>query len=263
MAPAPTRVRARLLVAYHGAGFSGFAANAGVRTVAGELGESLARLLGHPVDLVCAGRTDKGVHGWGQVVSFDADADRFDPHRTGHALNRLLGPEVVVRAAEVAEPGFDARHDASARTYRYRVLNRAVPDPFLADRAWHVPEPLELAAMRLGCDPLLGEHDFSSFCRRDASRPDASLRRRVESARWDTVGDDLLEFEIRASAFCHQMVRSLVGTLVDIGRGRFTAADLRPMLAARDRQAAGQVAPPHGLVLWHVDYPGPVFTGVR
>jgi tRNA pseudouridine38-40 synthase len=115
-----------------------------------------------------------------------------------------------------------------------------------------VPAPLDLAAMRLACDPLLGEHDFSSFCRRPG--PDVSLVRIVRDARWVDARDGVLQFEISASAFCHQMVRSLVGTLVDVGRGKTRAGELSGILAARSRAAASQPAPPHGLCLWAVDY---------
>jgi tRNA pseudouridine38-40 synthase len=247
-------VRVRLVVAYDGGAFHGFAAQPGVSTVAGTLARTVERVLGHPVDLTCAGRTDAGVHGWGQVVSFDADADRFDPDKLQAAVNGMCRPAIVVREAAVAPDGFDARFDATSRRYRYTVLNRLVPDPFLAATAWHVPQPLELDRLRLACDPLIGEHDFSSFCRRPKGEKEVSLVRRVLDARWDDEGDGILRFWIEATAFCHQMVRSIVGTLVDVGLGKRTAADVGLALRARDRSLAGPVAPPHGLVLWEVRY---------
>jgi tRNA pseudouridine38-40 synthase len=254
-APRAPLVRVRMTVAYDGRGFSGFAANPGVKTVGGTLAAALERVLGHPVTLTCAGRTDAGVHAWGQVVSFDTTADGLDLDRVQDAVNRLCGPAVVVRCAGVAPDGFDARRSATARVYRYTVLNRRWGDPFLAATAWHVPTPLHLASMRLGCDPLIGEHDFSSFCRAvKGADPPASLVRRVVEARWDDLGDGLLRFEILANAFCHQMVRSLVGTLVDVGRGRLGAGDVMAILRAGDRQRAGNLAPPHGLCLWEVRY---------
>jgi tRNA pseudouridine38-40 synthase len=191
------------------------------------------------------------VHAWGQVVSFDARLDA-EPGAIQRALNRTLRPSIVVREAEVAEEAFDARRSATCREYRYRVLNNPAPDPFQAATSWHVPVPLDLAGMRLACDPLVGEHDFSSFCRR--ASPDSSLVRRVRFARWVDEGEGVLRFEIAASAFCHQMVRSVVGTLVDIGRGKRRAGDLTGILAARTRSAAAQPAPPHGLCLWSVEY---------
>jgi tRNA pseudouridine38-40 synthase len=247
-------VRVKLVVAYDGRNFAGFAPNVGVRTVGGTLEAALERVLRHPVELAVAGRTDAGVHAGGQVVSFDARAEGLDLPRVQRALNRMLRPAIAVRAAEVAAPGFDARFSARARRYRYLVLNRPTPDPFLAATAWHVEAPLHLARMRLACDPLIGEHDFSSFCRRPKGDGEVSLVRRVLDARWTDDGDGLLRFDIEATAFCHQMVRSIVGTLVDVGRGRLRAGQVKGILAARDRGAAGEPAPPHGLSLEEVVY---------
>jgi tRNA pseudouridine38-40 synthase len=241
----------RLLVAYHGSGFHGFALQPGRPTVAGALCSALERHLRHTVDVVCAGRTDRGVHAWGQVVSFDARAD-VDLLALRRAVNRALAPRVVVRAAAHADDAFDARRSAIARRYRYTLLNRPEPDPFLADTAWFVRAPLDLSAMRLACDPLVGEHDFASFCRRPY--PGASLARRVRDARVVDAGDGLLRFEIEASSFCHQMVRSIVGLLVDVGLGKRRAGEVAAIVRARDRSAAGQLAPPHGLCLWEVAY---------
>lgn len=250
--------RVRLDLAYDGAGFHGFWPNAGVRTVGAVLAEALGKVLGHSTEMTVAGRTDTGVHAAGQVVTFDVEASEPDLGRLQQSVNKLCGPEVVVTAACLVASDFDARHSARARHYRYTVLNRLVPDPFLAGTAWHVSDPLDLRAMRLARDPLIGEHDFSSFCRRpkvDGDAEPASLVRRVLDASWHDLGDGVLRLDISANAFCHQMVRSVVGTLVDAGRGRITAGDIMGILRARDREAAGQLAPPHGLVLWKVDYP--------
>lgn len=252
--------RLRLLVAYDGSPFRGFAAQPGVPTVAGALAEAMARVVGHPVDLTCAGRTDAGVHAWGQVVSCDVAASAATDEglaRLVASVNKMCAPSVVVRSAQRAPDDFDARFSAVGRTYRYTVLQTPVGDPFRAHVVWHVPEPLDLRTMRLACDPLIGEHDFSSFCRA-AHRPDgtsASLVRRIHDATWVDAGDGTVQFRVHASAFCHQMVRSLVGTLVEVGRGRRRAGDMMGILAARDRQAAGQLAPPQGLCLWEVHYP--------
>jgi tRNA pseudouridine38-40 synthase len=259
--PAALR-RARLVIAYDGAPFHGFAEARDQRTVAGDLRAALERVLQRPVELVGAGRTDAGVHGWGQVVSVDLPVT-VDLEALARRLTALCAPSIVVRAVEwCADPEFSARFSASWRQYRYHVWNAPTPVPALAATSWHVVAPLQLWAMQLACDPLIGEHDFASFCRRPKVEPGApvpSLRRRVLSAEWHQVpsewGDGLLRFEIRANAFCHQMVRSIVGTLVDVGLGRLTAGELTAVLARRDRAAAGQVAPPHGLVLWDVGYP--------
>jgi tRNA pseudouridine38-40 synthase len=255
LAATPT-VRVRLDVAYDGTNFHGYAENVGVRTVAGVQREALERVLRHKVELTGAGRTDRGVHARGQVVTFDAHAERFDPVALQRSLNKLLGPAIAVRAVGVAADDFDARFSATARLYRYRVLNTPAIDPLLARSVWHVSEPLDLNAMRLAADPLIGEHDFSSFCRRPATAEgvEVSLCRQVRRAVWRDCGEGLLEFEIEASSFCHQMVRSVVGTLVEMGLGRRRAGEMVGIIAARDRNAAGRMAPPQGLILWEVRY---------
>ena len=253
--------RARLTVAYDGTSFHGFAQNDGVRTVMGELRDAVEKVVRQPVDLVGAGRTDAGVHGWGQVISCDLP-EETDLEVLVRRVNRMCSPAVVVRDAAWAEsPDFSARFSAKWRHYRYDVWNSPQPNAFLAATSWHVVSPLSLHALRLSCDPLIGEQDFSSFCRRPKTivgQPEPSMTRRVMLARWSEVSTDygagLLRFEIRANAFCHQMVRAIVGTMVDAGAGRLHAGDMRGILLARDRQAAGQVAPPHGLCLWEVGY---------
>jgi tRNA pseudouridine38-40 synthase len=253
--------RARLTVAYDGTSFHGFAENDGVRTVMGDLREAIEKIVQQPVDLVGAGRTDAGVHGWGQVVSCDLP-DEIDLQAVLRRVNRMCGPAVVVRDIEWAGSiEFSARFSGKWRHYRYDIWNAPEPNVFLAATSWYVYQPLSLPALRLACDPLIGEHDFSAFCRRPRAVPDQrepSMSRNVMLARWSQVptdyGDGLLRFEIRANAFCHQMVRAIVGTMVDAGAGRLAAGEMRGILLGKDRQAAGQVAPPHGLCLWEVGY---------
>ena len=254
--------RARLLVAYDGTTFHGFARSDGVPTVAGALTDAISLVAREPVVLTGAGRTDAGVHAWGQVVSCDLP-DQTDLDDLARRVSSMCGPAIAVRAARWAPDDFDARFSASWRHYRYTVLSSVAPSPFLAATAWHVARPLDLPAMRLGCDPLIGEHDFASFCRRVKldpeqladGRPVPTTVRRVLLARWTEVEEGILRFDIRATAFCHQMVRSIVGTLVDVGLGRRRAGDLRGVLLARDRSRAAAIAPPHGLCLWEVGYP--------
>ncbi|WP_419918652.1 tRNA pseudouridine(38-40) synthase TruA [Candidatus Poriferisocius sp.] len=248
-------MRVRATVAYHGGTFHGFAPNQGVRTVGGDLIEALTRCLRQPVALTCAGRTDTGVHAWGQVVSFDAP-DGTDLPATRSAVNRMLAPAIVIRTIEAAPPGFDARFDATSRTYRYTVLNREVPDPFLSTTAWHYSRPLDLGAMNSAAATIVGQHDFSSFCRRQHSPggKEKSRVRTVHRAGWEATGPELVQFEIEASSFCHQMVRSITGTLVDIGAGRRSPGAMTTILTARDRSGTPNLAPPHGLSLWSVSY---------
>jgi tRNA pseudouridine38-40 synthase len=256
VSPAATAVRVRATVAYDGAGFAGFAAQKeGPPTVEGTLADAIGRVLGQPVELTCAGRTDAGVHAWGQVVSFDADEARLDTEALERAVNKMLRPAIAIRGVRVADADFDARFSATSRRYRYTILNQTVPSPFVAAASWWIDRPLDLAAMRLACDPLIGEHDFSSFCRRPS--PEATLVRRVVDATWESAGSDdvcLLRFWIEANAFCHQMVRSIVGTMVDVGLGRRRAGDVAAIIRALDRAAASNIAPPHGLCLWEVRY---------
>jgi len=252
---APRRVL-KLTVAYDGTDFHGFAAQPETRTVEGVLREALARVLRvDELPLVCAGRTDAGVHAWGQVVSLPGDSDLdvdLDVERIAHAVTRQLGPEVVVRDASLVDGPFDARRDAKWRAYRYTIVNRPAPDPFLARTAWWIPEPLDLSLLRLGADPFLGEHDFATFCRKGP--PGSTTMRRVLDANWLDLGDGVLRFDITATAFCWRMVRSIVGTLVDVGLGRIRPGEILGLLRARDRDAAGRVGAPQGLCLWEVGY---------
>lgn len=255
-APDGPLVRVRMTVAYDGTEFHGFAEQPGLRTVAGTLRAAIERVTGQPVVLVGAGRTDRGVHAREQVVSFDVAADT-DLVALRRRVGRLSGADLVVRSADAVADTFDARFSATSRRYRYTICNRESPDPLLRRTAWWVPEPLDLRLLRLAVDPLIGEHDFSSFCRRPRGTGDRlSLVRRVIDASWEDAGDGILHFWIEANAFCHQMVRSITGTLVGTGSGgRPRPGELLGVLAARDRAAAGQIAPPHGLVLWEVRYP--------
>ncbi len=263
--------RWRLLIAYDGAAFRGFAVQPEVPSVAGALCQALERTarMSEPPHITCAGRTDAGVHARGQVVHVDLPDIAYDGPGLARALNRQLAPEVVVRRAERVGPDFDARRSATGRTYRYLVWNAPAPDPLLAPVAWHVRDPLDLVSMRTASDVLLGPHDFRSFCRRppgmDASE---SIVRRVTRARWSVdegleaidahgAGEGrLLRFEIGAGSFCHQMVRSLVGSLVEVGRGKENAAGLMERLRAATRHRMADPAPAHGLCLISVAYEG-------
>jgi tRNA pseudouridine38-40 synthase len=238
----------KLVLAYDGTGFHGFARQPDRRTVEGTLLDALERILGHRPALSVAGRTDAGVHAEGQVVSLGAEAD---PGRLQRALNGMLGPEIAVRRAGRAPAGFDARHTATARSYRYRVRAGEVPDPFTAPFEWHRSGTYGLAAMRRAAARLVGEHDFASFSRAPADG--GTTVRTLERLSVRRTGE-VLEIGARAGSFLHQMVRSLVGTLVAVGEGRLEAGSIPEVLAARDRSAAGPVAPPHGLTLVSVHY---------
>ena len=250
---------ARLLVAYDGTDFRGFAESDGVRTVAGELRGAIERVVRRPVELELGGRTDAGVHGWGQVVNgrLPVETDLF---KLTSSINQLLRPEISVRDPAWVDDEFSARFSATSRTYRYDIWNDRSPNPLLARHTWHIGPAVDIGPMNTAAHFLLGNHDFSSFCRKPkpaTGRDEPSLKRELQHARWHQPDSSaLVRFEITASSFCHQMVRSIVGTLVDVGFGRIDAADIPGILAARDRNAAGQVAPPTGLTLWHIGFGG-------
>ena len=160
-------MRVRMTLAYDGTPFHGFASNPDVRTVQDDLEAALATVLRQPTPVTCAGRTDRGVHARGQVVSFDAAADHFEATALTRALNRMLGPHVAVRGVARVADDFDARFSCVARSYRYRVLNAPTPDPLVHNLVWHVREPLDLAAMQLAADQIRGEHDFTTFSKKN------------------------------------------------------------------------------------------------
>ncbi len=256
----PALRRARLLVAYNGAAFHGFALTPGTVTVTQTLNDTIEQVTGSPVAVLGAGRTDAGVHAWGQVVHVDL-ADATDLDRLVFSMNSLLDPDIVIRKCEWVTQEFDARHSALWREYRYTVLNAPVNNPFLAATSWHIRRPLSVPLMQLATDSIIGLHDFSSFCRqpqqsgvnRNAEGP--SMMRRVHVAQWHNAGNGILTFDIRANAFCHQMVRSIVGTLVDVGLGRRKAGEMSGVLRAMSRLNTPHIAPPQGLCLMDVGYP--------
>jgi len=241
----------RLLLAYDGTGFRGWATQPGVRTVEGLLGDALERVLGGDRPrLSVAGRTDAGVHAIGQVASFRVSG-KPDTDRLQRAVNAMLAPEVVVRHARLTADAFDARRWATGRAYLYRIHLARVPDPMTARYVWHHPDPLALGPMRAAARELLGEHDFASFCR--APLPPASTVRTLRRLSVARAGEEI-RIRAEANGFLHQMVRSLVGTLAAVGEGRMAAEEMPEVLTARRRQAAGHVAPPHGLALVRVSY---------
>ena len=250
-------MKLRATVAYNGSGFHGFAPNNDVPTITGAIEDALAVIFGEPVPIMGAGRTDKGVHARGQVISFDVPEmirqNRVESSKLERSINGLCGPNIVVRDIERVPEDFHARFSAKWRRYRYQIVNSRQPDPLRLHSSWHVWEPLDLEAMRVAAQHLVGEHDFSSFCRRPKVDDDAHAKlmvRTVLSTEWVDAGDDLLEFWIQATAFCHQMVRSIVGTLVNVGAGDFAPDDIPAMVRAKNRKQAGDVAPPHGLTFW-------------
>ncbi len=243
--------RLRIDLAYDDTGFRGFARQSDQMTVQGVLEGALTRLCGGvPISTTGTGRTDAGVHALGQVVHCDVPEDARlirDLERGRAALDALCGPAISIFAVRVVDDDFDARFSATQRRYRYRICDAPAANPLRRHDTWHLGPPrLDVEAMQLGGAHLVGEHDFSSFCRR---RDDQHLVRRIDRLSVQRRAEGLVVVEVDGRAFCHQMVRSVTGCLVAVGRGRRRPDWVREVLAAHDRQAVGQVAPPHGLTL--------------
>lgn len=244
-----TKIKLRL--AYDGSDFRGFARQPGLRTIQGTLEDALAGVLGASVEVFGSGRTDAGVHARAQVVHWTQEkgppAERYP-----YLLRRILPRDIVPLSATEVPEAFHARFSVLRKTYRYTVQRSRTEDVFTARYAWHVPQPLELAAMREASRHLLGEHDFTSFCA--ASTPIENKVRTIYQLDVEERGT-YVDIYCTGSGFLQHMVRIIAGTLVDVGLGRYRPADVAQMLLARDRQRAGRTAPPHGLCLWDVRYP--------
>jgi tRNA pseudouridine38-40 synthase len=238
-------VVARLLLAYDGTPFAGWAAQPGERTVQAELERALATVLRAEVHTTAAGRTDRGVHALGQVVSYEGPLPRLK------GVNAVLPDEIAVLAAEKAPDGFSARHDARSRSYVYRVLARPEPSPFELHRALWWPYPLDEDALHACAAALVGTHDFTAFTPADTYH--VRFEREVLAAGWERAGA-ILEFRIEADTFMRQMNRVLVGTMLEVAAGRRTVEEFAALLGGAPRSEAGRTAPAHGLYLESVRY---------
>lgn len=243
--------RYRLTIEYDGSGYNGFQVQAGQPTVQGAVERAITAFCGEEVRLFAAGRTDTGVHATAQVIGFDLD--KAWPARTVmNALNaHLVEEEVSVLDCAEADPDWHARFSATGRAYLYRVLNRPGPPALDVGRVWHVKKPLDAEAMHAAAQTLIGLHDFTTF--RDVNCQSASPEKTLDVARVERVDDEVrLTFEARS--FLHRQVRSMTGSLIEVGLGRWSAKDLKAALEARDRSRCGPVAPSDGLYLTGVRY---------
>ncbi|HEC34303.1 MAG TPA: tRNA pseudouridine(38-40) synthase TruA [Chloroflexi bacterium] len=242
-------MRVRAIIAYDGTDYQGFQRQANGCTVQEVLETAVARVTGEATTVLAAGRTDAGVHAEGQVIAFDTRW-RHTLEELQRALNAVLPPEVAVREMAQAALGFHPRYDAYSRHYRYTIYNWPVRSPLARRTSLHVPRRLDVGAMQAVAQLLVGEHDFAAF-----GRPPQGEKtvRRVLRAGWGGESPWLL-FDIEANAFLYRMVRSLVGTMIQVGLGRMTVRAFDQVLALRDRAQAGPTAPPHGLCLVEVKY---------
>lgn len=250
--PGDGLIRLRLDLSYDGFGFSGWARQRGQRTVQGEMERVLAQFLAQEVNLVCAGRTDAGVHARGQVVHLDVPT-HLKGELSLRPLNRALPGDIRVRGMREVSSGFDARFSALWRRYSYRVCDDITgPDPLERHRTLKWPKQLNEDSMNESADRLLGEHDFAAFCK---PRSNGSTIRHLQTCVWNRQLDGNLVLEIQADAFCHSMVRSLVGALLPVGDGRRAIDWPSEVLGARKRHSAAMVMPAHALTLEAVGYP--------
>ena len=251
----------RLILSYDGAEFAGWQVQPGRTTVQGALASAIGRLSGENVLPQGSGRTDAGVHALAQVATFQT-ASVIPPENWRRALNDILPSSIRVLEVSEATPEFHARKSAHAKTYRYRIHRGAICPPFLARYVWHYPYPLEESAMVAAAGVVVGEHDFTSFAAVDPQRVErmaaaenvtTSNVRTIFSSGWTREGEELI-YTVRGRGFLHHMVRNLVGTFLLVGKGTVRLEDLRCILDARDRTAAGPTAPASGLYLVEVEY---------
>jgi tRNA pseudouridine38-40 synthase len=241
---------ARLDIAYDGSRFSGWSAQPGQRTVQGELESGLERILRQQIELTVAGRTDSGVHATGQVASFEYNGEL--PEQLAERLNAVLPHDVAVRAVRPAPDGFDARHSALARVYRYRLLVSTVRNPFEERRALWWRYPLDRDLLDAAAAAVIGKHDFTAFTPTQTEH--VLFERNVDVCEWTDESSVILVLRIEAKSFMRNQVRVLVGTMLEVGGGRRALDDLQALLEGAERSAAGETAPPHGLYLTEVRY---------
>lgn len=262
----------KLTIAYDGTAYAGWQRQANAPTIQQVLEDEIAAIVGAPNPLIAAGRTDAGVHAAAQVASITID-HAISADELMRALNaRLRTGDIRIRSIEEASDGFDARAHAKRKTYRYAIWNGPVPSPFIRHVVWHVPARLDLARMSEATKALIGEHDFAAFQARGtdvlttvrtilaAEIVDVNVHTDepvaispLPEGAWHRDGR-LLRFEITGTGFLRHMVRTITGTLVDIGRGQLPAGEMAEIIRSRDRRRAGQTAPAQGLMLWRVSY---------
>ncbi len=241
----------KLTIEYDGTEYLGWQSQPDGKTIQGVLEETLKQITGEKVHVIGSGRTDAGVHALAQVAHFKTESP-IDLNSLQRALNSLLPKDVLIKRAEEVDRDFHAQKKARSKVYEYRILNQPLRSVFHRQYSWHIPQKLDEEAMSKAALFLIGEHDFSSF--RSSGTPTKTPVRTVFRAEWKKDRGGILRFEIEANGFLKQMVRTIVGTLVEVGKGRISPEDFKEILHSKDRKRAGPTAPPHGLFLKEVKY---------
>jgi len=241
----------KLLIEYDGTNYLGWQIQPKGPTIQGMLEDKIKLLTGESIQLFGSGRTDAGVHALGQVAHFKTQS-QMDLRSMQRALNSLLPRDIVIQKIEEVEEGFHARKQSKSKIYEYRILNRSLRSAFYRGYVWHIPQKLNMTQMKKATQGLIGEHDFSAF--RTVGSSTRTAVRRVIRAEWKRGREGLIRFEIEANGFLKQMVRSIVGTLVDVGKGKINPGEFQRILESKDRKKAGPTAPAKGLFLKEVKY---------
>lgn len=241
----------KLTLEYDGTDYLGWQIQPHGKTIQGVLEDCLKQITGEEVHVIGSGRTDAGVHALAQVAHFKTKSP-IEIHSLHRALNSLLPKDILIKKVEEVDPHFHARKKAMSKVYEYRILNRPLRSVFHRHYAWHIAQKLNREAMEKASSYLIGEHDFSSF--QSTGTPTRSSIRKVLRAEWKRSRGGILCFEIEASGFLKQMVRTIVGTLVEVGKGKISPEEFKEILHSKDRRKAGPTAPPHGLFLKKVKY---------
>jgi len=241
----------RIIVEYDGTAYHGWQRQTVDRTIQGEIEKALKTMTGKPVSLAGSGRTDAGVHAMGQTASFSSDAG-LSPDIYLKGLNSLLPDDILVKVCESMDPAFHARYDARSKLYQYRILNRDMPSILERHYVWYIRQKLNLSAMQKAATYFVGEHDFKAFEGTGSPRT-STVRHVIFAGIRETEGGRIL-FDIEADGFLRYMVRNLVGTLVEVGKGRIPVEDVKGILLSGERRLAGATAPARGLFLIKVNY---------
>ena len=241
----------KLIIEYDGSSYHGWQRQKNRKTIQGEIEKAIMTITGKKIALTGSGRTDAGVHAFGQVANFYCDTE-ISPEVFQRGLNSLMPKDIIIKECNTVDEKFHARYDAKTKTYRYRILNRTTPAAICRQYAWFIKKKLDLDAMQSAILHIIGTNDFKAF--EGAGSPRSSTKRRVINAGLQQKEKEYLIFEIEADGFLRFMVRNIVGTLLDVGLCKITPDDFKKILLSKDRNLAGATAPPHGLFLMNVKY---------